>query len=128
MRLNGVDEYFAARVVSGKPFVLLRPKSFTRSRWTPYMYSLLLAALVGGVLAALVALVLARRMARSGAPRRRGQPQPGTRREPDPVPVEGAAELATLATAFNDLARQLARAREAERTFLLSVSHELKRR
>ena len=29
-------------------------------------------------------------------------------------------------TAFNDLAEQLARAREAERTFLLSVSHELK--
>ena len=42
------------------------------------------------------------------------------------MPVEGAAELATLATAFNDLASQLARAREAERNFLLSVSHELK--
>jgi len=40
--------------------------------------------------------------------------------------VEGAAELATLATAFNDLAEQLARAREAERSFLMSVSHELK--
>jgi two-component system, OmpR family, sensor kinase len=46
--------------------------------------------------------------------------------DPEPVPVEGAAELATLATAFNDLAAQLARARAAERTFLLSVSHELK--
>ena len=42
------------------------------------------------------------------------------------MPVEGAAELATLAVAFNDLAAQLARAREAERNFLLSVSHELK--
>jgi signal transduction histidine kinase len=42
------------------------------------------------------------------------------------VPAEGAAELATLATAFNDLAEQLTRAREAERSFLLSVSHELK--
>ena len=40
--------------------------------------------------------------------------------------MEGAAELATLAVAFNDLAEQLARAREAERSFLLSVSHELK--
>ncbi len=37
-----------------------------------------------------------------------------------------AAELATLAVAFNDLAEQLARARAAERSFLLSVSHELK--
>jgi len=42
------------------------------------------------------------------------------------VPVEGASELVTLATSFNDLAAQLARAREAERNFLLSVSHELK--
>ena len=45
---------------------------------------------------------------------------------PAPVPVEGAAELRTLAIAFNDLAEQLAQAREAERSFLLSVSHELK--
>jgi two-component system sensor histidine kinase BaeS len=42
------------------------------------------------------------------------------------VPVEGAAEIATLAIAFNDLAAQLQRAQEAERNFLLSVSHELK--
>jgi two-component system sensor histidine kinase BaeS len=42
------------------------------------------------------------------------------------VPVERTRELATLATSFNDLAAQLSRAREAERNFLLSVSHELK--
>ncbi|MBV8563786.1 MAG: HAMP domain-containing histidine kinase [Actinobacteria bacterium] len=47
-------------------------------------------------------------------------------RHPDPVPVEGAVELATLAESFNDLALQLRRAQEAERSFLLSVSHELK--
>jgi two-component system sensor histidine kinase BaeS len=40
--------------------------------------------------------------------------------------VEGATEIATLAVAFNDLAAQLRRAQEAERNFLLSVSHELK--
>ena len=124
--INGVQLYFAARIVSGQPFVLLRPKSATRARWAPYVYSLLLAALVGGVLAALVALLLARRIAR---PVRRvaAASRSLARGElPDPVPVEGAAELATLATAFNDLAAQLAQAREAERSFLLSVSHELK--
>jgi two-component system sensor histidine kinase BaeS len=106
--------------------VLLRPKSATRARWTPYVYSLLLAALVGGVLATLAAFLLARRIAlpvrRVAAASRslaRGE-------HPDVVPVEGAAELATLATAFNDLASQLSQAREAERSFLLSVSHELK--
>jgi two-component system sensor histidine kinase BaeS len=124
--INGVPLYFAARIVSGQPLVLLRPKSATRARWTPYVYSLLLAALVGGVLAALAAFLLARRIAlpvrRVAAASRslaRGE-------NPEPVPVEGAAELATLATAFNDLASQLSQAREAERSFLLSVSHELK--
>jgi signal transduction histidine kinase len=42
------------------------------------------------------------------------------------VPIEGPTELATLAESFNDMAAKLARARAAERDFLLSVSHELK--
>ncbi len=126
--INGVDLFFAARRVTGqkKPFILLRPKSITNARWTPYVYSLLLAALVGGALAALVALLLARRIARPVGRVADASRSLARGEHPDPVPVEGAAELATLATAFNDLASQLARAREAERNFLLSVSHELK--
>ena len=42
------------------------------------------------------------------------------------LPVEGSGELAQLASSFNDMAAQLARAREVEQAFLLSVSHELK--
>jgi signal transduction histidine kinase len=42
------------------------------------------------------------------------------------VPVEGARELALLAESFNEMAAALAKARAAERQFLLSVSHELK--
>ena len=45
---------------------------------------------------------------------------------PPLVPVEGPRELAQLAESFNDLAVALTKAREAERAFLLSVSHELK--
>nr|MBA2462926.1 HAMP domain-containing histidine kinase [Actinomycetota bacterium] len=45
---------------------------------------------------------------------------------PPPLPVEGARELVLLAESFNETAAQLARARAAERQFLLSVSHELK--
>ena len=120
------DKFFAAREVAGQPFVLLRPKSATRERLTPYVYSLLLAALVGGVLAALAALWVARRIARPVRRVADASRELARGEHPDPVPVEGGTELATLATAFNDLAVQLARAREAERSFLLSVSHELK--
>jgi two-component system sensor histidine kinase BaeS len=126
--IGGVDYFFAARQVTGskKVLVLLRPKSATSERWAPYVYSLLVAAAVGGLLAALVAFLLARRISRPVRRVAEASRSLARGENPEPVPVEGAAELATLATAFNDLAQQLARAREAERSFLLSVSHELK--
>ena len=43
-----------------------------------------------------------------------------------PLPVEGSTEVASLALAFNQMAEELDRAKDAERSFLLSVSHELK--
>ncbi len=126
--LNGKAYFFAARHVIGakKPFILLRAKGVTNTRGTPYVYSLLVAALVGGALAALVAFLLARRIARPVHRVAQASRSLARGEHPDPVPVEGAAELVTLATAFNDLASQLARAQAAERSFLLSVSHELK--
>jgi two-component system, OmpR family, sensor kinase len=123
---GGEEEFFAARIVSGREFVLLRPKSVTRARWTPYVYSLLLAAASSFVLAAIAAFLLARRIS---LPVRRVAAAAGSLARgahPAPVPVEGVTELRTLATAFNDLTSQLQTAREAERNFLLSVSHELK--
>jgi len=125
--LDGRDWFYAAEPpVQGKIFVLRRPHSVTTSSWGPFVWGLLIAALAGGLLAALAALVLARRIA--GPVQRVAQAARTLARgtHPEPVPVEGAAELKTLASAFNDLAEQLARAREAERSFLLSVSHELK--
>jgi two-component system sensor histidine kinase BaeS len=123
---KGVAEYFAARPANPGTLVLLRPESSAQSRWSPYVLALLLAAAAGGILAAVAAFLLARRIARpvdriAAAARslRRGT-------HPEPVPVEGAAEIATLALSFNALAEQLRRAQEAERNFLLSVSHELK--
>ena len=125
--IGGTSYFFAAQPVEkNHPFVLLRPKSSTKSQWTPFVESLLIAALAGGALAGIAALFLSSRIA--GPVHRVAEEARtlarGTR--PEPVPVKGAAELATLALAFNDLAEQLTRAQEAERSFLLSVSHELK--
>jgi two-component system, OmpR family, sensor kinase len=125
MTYGGTAHYFAARSVNPGYFVLLRPRGSLASV-SPYVWGLVVAAATGGLLAALAAFLLARRISgpvdRIAAAARvltRGT-------DPEPVPVEGAAEIATLAVAFNDLAAQLRQAQEAERNFLLSVSHELK--
>jgi two-component system sensor histidine kinase BaeS len=118
--------YFAARPLKGGTLILLRPESTAGSLLSPYVWGLLIAAAAGGLLAALAAFLLARRISRP-VDRIAAAARTLTRgTHPEPVPVEGAAEIATLAVAFNDLAAQLRRAQEAERNFLLSVSHELK--
>jgi signal transduction histidine kinase len=45
---------------------------------------------------------------------------------PEPLPERGPAELATMARSFNRMSERLAEAEEAQRTFVASVSHELK--
>jgi signal transduction histidine kinase len=119
----GEQYYFAARSANPGTIILLRQE---QSLLSPYVWRLLIAAGAGGLLAALAAFLLARRIARpidrvSAAARSLTR---GT--HPEPVPIEGATEIATLAGAFNELAAQLRQAQEAERNFLLSVSHELK--
>lgn len=86
---------------------------------------LLLAGLIGTGVAALLAYVLSTRLAKpicelSDATRSVASGHTVQ------VPVNGTDELAQLAMSFNQMSGQLARARESERAFLLSVSHELK--
>jgi signal transduction histidine kinase len=124
--IDGTGYFFAAQPVQRRAFVLLRPRSVTKSQWTPFVWALLIAAAAGAAFAAAAALILARRIVRPVHRVAEAARTLARGSHPEPVPVEGAAELATLAQAFNDLAEQLTRAREAERSFLLSVSHELK--
>jgi signal transduction histidine kinase len=126
LMLDGTAYWFAAEPVGRRAFVLLRPKSFADTRGTPFVEAIVIAALVGGLLAAAAAWFLARRIVRPVSRVAAAARSLAGGRHPKPIPEEGAAELATMAGAFNDLAEQLARARQAERSFLLSVSHELK--
>jgi two-component system OmpR family sensor kinase len=118
--------YFAARNVNPGTLIVIRPVSSSGSLLSPYVWGLLIAAAAGGLLAAIAAFLLARRISRP-VDRIAAAARTLTRgTHPEPIPVEGATEIATLASAFNDLAAQLQKAQEAERNFLLSVSHELK--
>jgi two-component system, OmpR family, sensor kinase len=126
VEIDGTDYFYAARKIGSQALVLLRPRSRGNSAFYPFFIGLLIAAGAGISLAALAAFGLARRIAR---PVRRvvdASRHLARERDPGPVPIEGAYEIASLAQAFNDMAEQLAKARAAEKQFLLSVSHELK--
>ncbi|MFL5926906.1 MAG: sensor histidine kinase [Gaiellaceae bacterium] len=123
---QGKRQLYSYRTIPSLGLMLLRPASVSSTAWRPFLVDLLLAALAGVAFAAAVSLLVARSIAR---PIRRvaaatralaaGQRQ-------DPLPTGGTTELSLLAEAFNQMTAQLAASREAERNFLLSVSHELK--
>jgi two-component system OmpR family sensor kinase len=124
--IDGTSNFFSARELYGKGFVLLRPHRDASADWLPFLNALAIAAAAGMVLAALISLLLARLVTRPlgrVALASRALAEHGVS---EPVPVEGATELRSLATSFNAMAAQLAVAREAEKAFLLSVSHELR--
>jgi hypothetical protein len=108
--VDGDTYLFAARNVQGRGFVLLvQDPSFAAGSPFPGVYA--------GAIAA-----RSPRLAPPHRARSQGQAAWPTGASPgltDPVPVEGSAELALLATSFNEMAEQLHKAKEAER-FLLS--------
>ena len=126
-RAGGRDLLYAARDTSGGGrVVLVRSARLAGTDWQPFFTSLVIAGLGGALVAAVVSFFLARRLTRplralSAATGRVAAGDPPVR-----LPVDGEDELADLTRAFNAMASDLASAREAERSFLMSVSHELK--
>ncbi|HEX6762209.1 MAG TPA: HAMP domain-containing sensor histidine kinase [Gaiellaceae bacterium] len=121
---NGVRELYSYRTLPQRGLLLLRPQS--SAAWRPFLGDLLLAGLAGVALAAVLSLAVARSIVRPI--RRIGDATRALAADEshEPLPREGTAELASLAEAFNAMTEQLDASREAERNFLLSVSHELK--
>jgi two-component system sensor histidine kinase BaeS len=122
----GKRQLYSYRTLPHLGLLLLRPSSSLSAAGRPYLFDLLLAAAVGVALAAVLSFLLARSVAR---PLRRAAAAARSLADEErhePLAREGTAELHALADAFNQMAEQLAASREAERNFLLSVSHELK--
>ena len=124
--VNGKGLLYAARPTAAGRVVLLRSSKLAFAEWRPFLGSLVLAGLGGALLALALSYVLARRLTQpigelGQATRRLASGEAGVT-----VPVRGEDELAALGAAFNAMARELERARESQRTFLESVSHELK--
>jgi two-component system, OmpR family, sensor kinase len=123
---GGEPQLYSYRTLPHLGLLMLRPSSLRSAAWRPFLVDLLLAALAGAAIAAGFSFLLARSIAR---PIRRvadATRAVAAGQLHQPLPDEGSTELASLARAFNQMAEQLADSREAERDFLLSVSHELK--
>jgi len=121
---EGRRELYSYRTLPHRGLLMLRPPS--SGAWRPFLGDLLLAALAGVGLAAVLSLLVARSIVRPI--RRIGDATRALAADEshEPLAREGTEELASLADAFNKMTEQLAASREAERNFLLSVSHELK--
>jgi two-component system, OmpR family, sensor kinase len=123
---EGKRQIYAYRTLPHLGLLVLRPAALRSAAWRPFLTDLLLAALAGVAFAAVVSFFLARSIVR---PLRRIAAATRTvaaDERHEPLSAEGATELTDLAEAFNRMADDLASSREAERAFLLSVSHELK--
>ncbi len=126
VEIQGRTYLYAARRSADEALVLLRSSESVAADWTPFLLGLAAAGLVGGALAAIVALLLARGVARPVSRVADASRRLAAGEEPDPLAPAGSDEVRALAESFNHLSRELARAQDAERAFLLSVSHELK--
>jgi two-component system OmpR family sensor kinase len=124
--INGHNYLYATKRSGGDVVILLRTASSVRAESNPFWIALGAAGALGCILAAGVAAVLARSIARPVLRVARASSRLAQGDEPGQLPLRGSQEFRELAESFNTMATQLARARCAERSFLLSVSHELK--
>ncbi len=124
--VSGKRYLYAAHPQKQRAIVLLRSATLEASDLRPFTIAFGIAAAVGAAIAGIAAFLLARAVSRpiervsaASLALARGE-------RPGPLPVEGSTEVASLSAAFNRMADDLDRAQDAERSFLLSVSHELK--
>jgi two-component system sensor histidine kinase BaeS len=124
--VSGSHYLYAARPEAQQAIVLLRDAKLAASDTQPFTVAFAIAAAVGLALAAVASFLLSgavvrpiRRVALASQRLAAGEPH-------GPLPVTGSDEVAALAVAFNQMAEDLQRTKEAEQSFLLSVSHELK--
>jgi two-component system OmpR family sensor kinase len=124
--INGRKYLYATKPSGGDVVVLLRTASSVQAESEPFWIAFLAAGALGCVVAAALAALLARSIARPVQLVADASSRLARGDEPGELPLHGSRELRDLAASFNAMAAELARARSAERSFLLSVSHELK--
>jgi two-component system OmpR family sensor kinase len=124
--IRGRHLIYAEQTTANGRVVLVRGAGLAFAEWRPFLLSLILAGLGGALLAAVLSYPLARRLTRPLAELASATGRVAAGEQGVEVPVRGEDELAVLAVSFNEISGELTRAREGQRDFLESVSHELK--
>jgi signal transduction histidine kinase len=124
--INGRKYLYATRPSGRDVVVLLRTASSVQAETQPFWLAFLAAGALGCVVAVALAALLARGIARPIQLVASASGRLARGEDPGELPLTGSRELRELSSSFNAMASELARARSAERSFLLSVSHELK--
>jgi two-component system sensor histidine kinase BaeS len=124
--VGGRSELYSYRTLPHLGLLVLRPASAGSAAWDPFQRDLILSAVAGVLFAAALSFLVARSI--TGPVRRIAAATRALAADErhEPLPTDGSDELSSLARAFNEMAVQLQASRDAERAFLLSVSHELK--
>ncbi len=117
---------YAARTTTAGRIVLLRSGRLAFAEWRPFLVSLAVAGFGGALLAVVLSYLLARRLTRPIGALAAATERLAAGQSSVTVPVHGEDELAGLGRSFNAMSAELGLAREAQRAFLESVSHELK--
>jgi two-component system, OmpR family, sensor kinase len=128
VKIDGRQLLYAARSGSLGRIVLVRSARLGEGDAPSFALSIVVVGLVGVLLAALLAWLLARRWTDPLRKLAAASAELPSRREPPNIPRPSGApsEILTLVDTFNEMGRELVYARDAQRDFLLSASHELK--
>jgi signal transduction histidine kinase len=117
---------YVARTTGAGRIVLLGATGAASHNGPPPGRTLLLAGLGGLLLALLASVPLARRLTKPLDELSQGAGNIAAGHSGVHVHVKTDDELGRLGTAFNTMSTELERARDAERAFLVAISHELK--
>jgi two-component system sensor histidine kinase BaeS len=126
--LAGHELLYAARTGSLGRIVLVRTARLGEGDAPSFAVSIVVVGLLGALLAALLAWLLARRLTNPLRDLAEASAELPRRQEPSEIPRPSGAprEILMLVDTFNEMARELVSARDAQRDFLLAASHELK--
>ena len=123
---NGSDYLYAVVPKDKRAIILMRQYNHPQYNWQAWTATLGVTAVLAVIVAIAASLIFARQIVRPVQRVAEASHELAAGTAPAPLLEQGPEELRSLAQSFNMMAVQLEEARNAERDFLLSVTHELK--